>query len=91
MRSGIIAKKLGMTRIFTETGEHIPVTVLQMDNCQVVAQRSQEKNGYTALWSLEFDLNVDTGREVELHQRVHSRGASAFGIVTCKVRIYVSG
>ena len=49
MRSGIIAKKLGMTRIFTDAGEHVPVTVLQVEGCQVVAHRTQEKNGYTAL------------------------------------------
>ncbi|MCC0052437.1 MAG: 50S ribosomal protein L3 [Rhodobiaceae bacterium] len=49
MRSGLIAQKLGMTRVFTDEGEHIPVTVLKVDNCQVVAQRTEEKNGYTAL------------------------------------------
>ena len=49
MRSGVIAQKLGMTRIFDDAGEHIPVTVLKMDQCQVVAQRTEEKNGYTAL------------------------------------------
>ena len=49
MRSGIIAKKLGMSRIFTDAGDHVPVTVLQVESCQVVAHRTQEKNGYTAL------------------------------------------
>src|SRR3954467_9615839 len=49
MRSGLIAQKLGMTRIFTDEGEHVPVTVLKVDNCQVVAQRTQERDGYTAL------------------------------------------
>jgi large subunit ribosomal protein L3 len=49
MRSGVIAQKLGMTRIFNEDGEQIPVTVLKLDNCQVVAQRTAEKNGYTAV------------------------------------------
>ena len=49
MRSGVIAKKVGMTRIYNDAGEHVPVTVLQMENCQVVAQRTQEKNGYTAV------------------------------------------
>ncbi|MFN0263932.1 50S ribosomal protein L3 [Tepidamorphus sp. 3E244] len=49
MRSGLIAQKLGMTRVFTEEGEHIPVTVLKVEQCQVVAQRTEEKNGYTAL------------------------------------------
>ncbi len=49
MRSGVIARKIGMTRIFTDAGEHIPVTVLHLNNCQVIAQRTEEKNGYTAL------------------------------------------
>jgi large subunit ribosomal protein L3 len=49
MRSGVIAQKLGMTRIFTDGGEHVPVTVLRIDQCRVVAQRTMEKNGYTAL------------------------------------------
>ena len=49
MRSGVIAQKVGMTRVFTETGEHIPVTVLKLGNCQVVGHRTTEKNGYVAL------------------------------------------
>jgi large subunit ribosomal protein L3 len=49
MRSGVIAKKLGMSRVFTDAGDHVPVTVLQVEGCQVVAHRTQEKNGYTAL------------------------------------------
>ncbi|MFN4274270.1 MAG: 50S ribosomal protein L3 [Aliihoeflea sp.] len=49
MRSGVIAQKVGMTRVYNDAGEHVPVTVLRMENCQVVAQRTQEKNGYTAL------------------------------------------
>jgi large subunit ribosomal protein L3 len=49
MRSGLIAQKVGMTRIFAEDGRHIPVTVLKIDNCQVVGHRTMEKNGYTAM------------------------------------------
>ena len=49
MRTGLIAKKMGMTRIFNAEGEHVPVTVMHVDACQVVAQRTAEKNGYTAL------------------------------------------
>ena len=49
MRSGVIAQKVGMTRIFTDAGEHIPVTVLKLEHCQVVGHRTPEKNGYTAL------------------------------------------
>ncbi|MBZ4021110.1 50S ribosomal protein L3 [Rhodobacter sp. TJ_12] len=49
MRSGVIAKKLGMTRLFLEDGKQVPVTVLQLDNLQVVAQRTVETDGYTAV------------------------------------------
>lgn len=49
MRSGVIAQKVGMTRIFTDAGEHIPVTVLKLDNVQVLAHRTSDKNGYTAV------------------------------------------
>lgn len=49
LRSGVIAKKLGMTRLFMEDGRQIPVTVLQMDGCQVVAQRTADRDGYTAV------------------------------------------
>jgi len=49
MRSGVIAQKVGMTRLFTEGGEHVPVTVLRLDNCQVVGHRTADKNGYVAL------------------------------------------
>jgi large subunit ribosomal protein L3 len=49
MRSGVIAQKVGMTRIFTEAGEHVPVTVLRLENCQVLSHRTNDKNGYTAL------------------------------------------
>ncbi len=49
MRSGVIAQKVGMTRVFTDAGEHVPVTVLKLDGCQVVAHRTKDKNGYTAI------------------------------------------
>ncbi|MCX5521251.1 MULTISPECIES: 50S ribosomal protein L3 [Kaistia] len=49
MRSGLIAQKVGMTRIYTDAGEQVPVTVLKLDNCQVVAHRTEDKNGYTAV------------------------------------------
>ena len=49
LRSGVIAKKMGMTRLFLEDGKQIPVTVLQMDNLQVVANRTAEKDGYSAV------------------------------------------
>ncbi|MBV9522903.1 MAG: 50S ribosomal protein L3 [Alphaproteobacteria bacterium] len=49
MRTGLIAQKIGMTRLFTEEGNHVPVTVLKVDNCQVVAVRTLEKDGYSAV------------------------------------------
>jgi len=49
MRTGVIAKKLGMTRFFDEAGNHVPVTVLSLDGCQVTAQRTLERDGYVAL------------------------------------------
>jgi large subunit ribosomal protein L3 len=49
MRTGVVAQKVGMTRVFTEAGEHVPVTVLQLLQCQVIAHRTKDKNGYVAL------------------------------------------
>jgi large subunit ribosomal protein L3 len=49
MRTGVIAKKVGMTRLFQEDGRHVPVTVLALDNVQVVARRENEKDGYVAV------------------------------------------
>src|SRR5436853_2448421 len=49
MCSVLIAQKMGMTRVFTDAGEHVPVTVLRLGNCQVVAHRTKEKGGYVAL------------------------------------------
>ncbi len=49
MRSGVLARKLGMTRVFHDDGRHVPVTVLHMDVCQVTAQRRVEKDGYCAV------------------------------------------
>ncbi|WDU59252.1 50S ribosomal protein L3 [Pseudemcibacter aquimaris] len=49
MRSGLIAKKVGMTRVFAEGGKHVPVTVLHVDGAQVVAHKTSEKDGYNAL------------------------------------------
>lgn len=49
MRTGLIAQKLGMSRIFDADGKHIPVTVLKVENCQVVAVQTKDKNGYTAV------------------------------------------
>src|SRR5580704_8026502 len=49
MRTGVITQKIGMTRLFLEDGRHVPVTVLKLDGCQVVAKRTEETDGYTAV------------------------------------------
>jgi large subunit ribosomal protein L3 len=49
MRTGLIAINEGMTRVFGEDGSHIPVTVLKVDDCQVVGVRTEDKDGYTAV------------------------------------------
>ena len=49
MRTGLLAKKLGMTRLFKEDGTHVPVTVLHLDQVQVVDVRTMERDGYTAV------------------------------------------
>ncbi len=72
MRSGVIAQKIGMSRIFTDEGEHIPVTVLQLDNCQVVAQRTKEKHGYCAL-----QLGVGTAKVKNVTRAQRGHFASA--------------
>jgi large subunit ribosomal protein L3 len=68
MRTGLIAQKVGMTRLFTEAGDHVPVTVLRVDGCQVVAQRTQEKDGYTAL---QLGLGAIKVKNVTKPQRGH--------------------
>src|SRR5580704_16626892 len=49
MRTGVITQKIGMTRLFLEDGRHVPVTVLKLDGCQVVAKRTEEVDGYSAV------------------------------------------
>ncbi|MDP9195520.1 MAG: 50S ribosomal protein L3 [Pseudomonadota bacterium] len=49
MRTGLVAQKVGMTRVFTDEGQHVPVTVLKVEHCQVVARMTGEKNGYDAV------------------------------------------
>jgi large subunit ribosomal protein L3 len=49
MRSGVIAQKVGMMRVFTDAGEHVPATVLQLANCQVISHRTKDRDGYVAL------------------------------------------
>ena len=80
MRSGVIAQKLGMTRIFTDAGVHVPVTVLKVDNCQVVAHRTDDKNGYTA-------LQVGVGRSKIKNVSRAERGRFAVAQVEPKMKL----
>src|ERR1700728_1906545 len=80
MRSGIIAKKLGMSRVFTDAGDHVPVTVLQVESCQVVAHRTQEKNGYTA-------LQLGVGKATVKNVSKAERGRFAVAHVEPKMRL----
>ena len=68
MRSGVIARKLGMTRLFLEDGKQVPVTVLQLDGLQVVAQRTAEKDGYTAV---QLGAGAAKPKNVSAPQRGH--------------------
>jgi large subunit ribosomal protein L3 len=72
MRSGVIAKKLGMTRLFLEDGRQVPVTVLQMEGVQVVAQRTNEKDGYTAV-----QLGAGTAKAKNVSQPMRGHFARA--------------
>jgi len=72
MRSGVIAKKVGMTRLFTDDGKQIPVTVLQLDSLQVVAQRTAEKDGYTAV-----QLGAGTAKVKRTSQAMRGHFAAA--------------
>ncbi len=72
LRSGIIAKKVGMTRLFMEDGKQVPVTVLQLDGLQVVAQRTAEKDGYTAV-----QLGAGTARVKRTSQAMRGHFAAA--------------
>jgi len=49
MRTGVIAKKVGMTRLFQDDGRHVPVTVLQLDGLQVIARKEVDRDGYVAV------------------------------------------
>ena len=72
MRTGLVAQKLGMTRLFLDNGTHVPVTVLKVDNAQVIAQRTKEKDGYTAL-----QLGVGTVKVKNLTKAVRGHYAKA--------------
>ncbi len=72
MRSGLLARKLGMTRVFTEDGTDVPVTVLQVENCQVTAQRTREKDGYDAV-----QLGVGTAKVKNTSKQMRGHFAKA--------------
>ena len=80
MRSGILAQKMGMTRVFNDAGDHVPVTVLKVAGCEVVAHRTQEKNGYTA-------LQVGVGRAKIKNVSKAERGRFAIAEVEPKLKI----
>ncbi len=71
MRTGVIAKKVGMTRLFQADGRHVPVTVLQLDNVQVVGRRETNRDGYTAV---QLGAGTAKAKNVAKPQR------AAFGI-----------
>src|SRR5271154_1693585 len=77
MRTGLIAKKLGMTRLFDETGTHTPVTVLSREGCQVTAQRTKDKDGYVA-------LQLGAGAKKAKNTSKAERGHFAKGLVEPK-------
>ena len=68
MRTGVIAKKVGMTRIFKEDGRHVPVTVLSLENCQVVSQRTLDRDGYVAV---QLGAGAAKAKNVAKPQRGH--------------------
>ena len=68
MRTGLLARKFGMTRIFTDEGNHVPVTILKVDNCQVVAIRSRAAGGYTAV---QLGIGTAKAKNVSKPQRGH--------------------
>ena len=68
MRSGIIARKMGMTRVFNEAGHHVPVTVVKLDDVQVIAVRNKVKDGYTAV---QLGAGIAKAKNVSKPMRGH--------------------
>ena len=80
MRTGVIAKKLGMTRLFDEAGTHVPVTVLSLEGCQVTAHRTQDRDGYVALQLGAYHANVVlAARRTDLLENVAKQVRAAGG------------
>jgi large subunit ribosomal protein L3 len=80
MRTGVIAKKMGMMRLFQEDGRHVPVTVLALEGCQVVGARSQEKDGY-------FAVRLGAGARKAKNVNKPQRGEFAKAQVEPKARV----
>ena len=80
MRTGVIAKKVGMTRLFQEDGRHVPVTVLSLENCQVTAQRNEERDGY-------FAVQLGAGEAKQKNVAKPQREAFAKAEVPLKMRV----
>lgn len=72
MRTGLIAEKLGMSRVLTEKGEHVPITLLKVDNCQVVSTKTQDVHGYSAV-----QLGVGAAKVKRLSQGLRGHFAKA--------------
>ena len=72
MRSGVIAQKVGMMRVFTDAGEHVPATVLRLANCQVIAHRTKDRDGYVAL---QLGAGTRKVRNVSKAERGHFAAA----------------
>lgn len=72
MRTGLIAQKIGMSRVFSDDGLHIPVTVLKVENCQVVAHLTEKKEGYTAL-----QLGIGTAKVKRVSKAMRGHFAKA--------------
>jgi len=89
MRTGVIAKKMGMTRLFKDDGRHVPVTVLQLDSVQVVARREVERDGYTAV---QIGAGSAKAKNVAKPQRGHFGKAEVEPkAILCEFRVEADG
>ncbi|GGB73652.1 50S ribosomal protein L3 [Blastomonas aquatica] len=68
MRTGVIAKKVGMTRLFQDDGRHVPVTVLSLEDCQVVSVKNEDRDGYVAV---QLGAGAAKPKNVNKPQREH--------------------